>query len=91
MNQPRIFLGNVMHRRLRPVVNAFVYPVFYIQLPVRNPALASLIVRPAAMMNWWQSINTNWNKVGGLVEDLLPNQFPKTMEKKIFLTTSISQ
>ena len=28
---------------------------------------------------------------GGLVEDLLANQFPKTMEKKIFLTTSISQ
>jgi DUF1365 family protein len=36
MNRPRIFLGHVMHRRLRPVVNAFVYPVFYIQLPVRD-------------------------------------------------------
>lgn len=34
--QPRLFIGNVMHRRLRPVVNAFVYPVFYIQLPLRN-------------------------------------------------------
>ncbi|MCG2576986.1 DUF1365 domain-containing protein [Dechloromonas sp. XY25] len=34
--QPRIFLGHVMHRRLRPVVHAFVYPVFYVQLPLRN-------------------------------------------------------
>ena len=25
-----------MHRRLRPVVNAFVYPVFYVQLPLRH-------------------------------------------------------
>ena len=33
---PELFLGHVMHRRLRPVVNAFVYPVFYLQLPVRR-------------------------------------------------------
>ena len=33
---PQLFLGHVMHRRLRPVVNAFVYPVFYVQLPVRD-------------------------------------------------------
>lgn len=38
---PRICLGHVMHRRLRPVVNAFVYPVFYVQLPLRNLAAAS--------------------------------------------------
>jgi len=25
-----------MHRRLRPVVNAFVYPVFYVRLPLRR-------------------------------------------------------
>lgn len=31
-----LLVGHVMHRRLRPVVNAFVYPVFYIRLPVRN-------------------------------------------------------
>lgn len=36
--QPKLFLGKVMHRRLRPVVNAFVYPVFYVQLPVRDLA-----------------------------------------------------
>jgi len=33
---PRLFLGHVMHRRLRPAVNAFVYPVFYLQLPLRR-------------------------------------------------------
>ena len=33
---PRLFLGHVMHRRLRPKVNAFVYPVFYVQLPLRH-------------------------------------------------------
>ena len=32
---PRLFLGHVMHRRLRPAVHAFVYPVFYVQLPLR--------------------------------------------------------
>lgn len=30
-----------MHRRLRPAVNAFVYPVFYVQLPVRDLATAN--------------------------------------------------
>lgn len=35
-SQPQLFLGHVMHRRLRPAVNAFVYPVFYVQLPLRN-------------------------------------------------------
>lgn len=34
--EPRLFLGHVMHRRLRPAVNAFVYPVFYVQLPLRR-------------------------------------------------------
>jgi len=34
-HRPQLFLGHVMHRRLRPVVNAFVYPVFYVQLPLR--------------------------------------------------------
>lgn len=36
LNGARVFRGKVMHRRLRPVVNAFVYPVFYVQLPLRN-------------------------------------------------------
>lgn len=38
---PRLFFGQVMHRRLRPVVNAFVYPVFYVQLPLRDLAAAN--------------------------------------------------
>lgn len=38
---PRLFLGHVMHRRLRPAVNAFVYPVFYVQLPLRRLAQAN--------------------------------------------------
>ncbi|MFO1371821.1 MAG: DUF1365 domain-containing protein [Candidatus Competibacteraceae bacterium] len=39
--RPQLFLGQVMHRRLRPAVNAFVYPVFYVQLPVNALATAS--------------------------------------------------
>ncbi len=38
--RPLLFLGHVMHRRLRPKVNAFVYPVFYVQLPLRDLAAA---------------------------------------------------
>jgi uncharacterized protein len=38
--RPRLFLGHVMHRRTRPAVNAFVYPVFYVQLPVNDLAAA---------------------------------------------------
>lgn len=39
--RPQLCLGHVMHRRLRPKVNAFVYPVFYVQLPVRDLAAAN--------------------------------------------------
>lgn len=38
--QPTLCLGHVMHRRLRPAINAFVYPVFYVQLPLRDLAAA---------------------------------------------------
>ena len=34
--RPRLLLGQVMHRRLRPAVNAFDYPVFYLQLPLSD-------------------------------------------------------
>jgi DUF1365 family protein len=37
-SHPRLLVGHVMHRRLRPAVNAFVYPVFFIQLPVADLA-----------------------------------------------------
>ena len=33
---PQLFIGRVMHHRRRPAVNAFVYPVFYIQVPLRR-------------------------------------------------------
>ena len=36
--QPKLLVGHVMHRRLRPARNAFVYPVFFVQLPLRNLA-----------------------------------------------------
>ncbi len=38
---PQLYLGHVMHRRLRPKPNAFVYPVFYIGLPLRRLAKAN--------------------------------------------------
>jgi len=41
MRPPQLFLGQVMHRRLRPAVNAFVYPVFYVHLPLRDLAAAN--------------------------------------------------
>lgn len=33
---PSLCLGHVMHRRLRPAGHAFVYPVFYVRLPLRR-------------------------------------------------------
>ena len=38
---PVLLAGTVMHKRLRPVENAFVYPVFYVQLPRRDLASAN--------------------------------------------------
>lgn len=32
---PQLLVGQVMHRRLRPAGNTFVYPVFFVQLPLR--------------------------------------------------------
>ena len=55
--QPRLFIGNVMHRRLRPVVNAFVYPVFYIQLPLRNLECAIcpfFAIDRSNLLSFWQ-------------------------------------
>lgn len=33
---PELCVGQVMHRRLRPVRHAFVHPVFYVRLPLRR-------------------------------------------------------
>jgi DUF1365 family protein len=43
-NAPKLIIGQVMHRRLRPVENAFVYPVFYIQVPVNDLASAQCAI-----------------------------------------------
>ena len=33
---PRLVVGQVMHRRLRPAVHQFIYPVFFVQLPLSD-------------------------------------------------------
>ena len=38
---PSLQVGHVMHRRLRPTVHAFVYPVFFVRLPLSRLAEAS--------------------------------------------------
>ena len=35
--QAQLFFGEVMHRRLRPAENRFVYPVFFLRVPLSNP------------------------------------------------------
>jgi DUF1365 family protein len=37
---PSLQVGHVMHRRLRPTVHAFVYPVFFVRLPLGQLASA---------------------------------------------------
>lgn len=37
---PELLIGHVMHRRLRPAVNAFAYPVFFVRLPLARLAEA---------------------------------------------------
>jgi uncharacterized protein len=36
--RPELLIGHVMHRRLRPAVNAFAYPVFFVRLPLARLA-----------------------------------------------------
>ena len=50
---PAIVTGQVIHRRSRPVANAFAYPAFYLRMPLSN--LAALPARGVA-----------WNR-GGLI------------------------
>lgn len=38
---PSLQVGHVMHRRLRPTVHAFVYPVFFVRLPLGQLGAAS--------------------------------------------------
>jgi len=36
MSGPELYLGKVMHHRLRPAVNRFTYPVYFCRLPLRQ-------------------------------------------------------
>ena len=38
--RPQFMFGHVAHRRLRPTVHAFAYPVFYVRLPLADLAAA---------------------------------------------------
>ena len=38
---PLLGIGEVRHRRLRPVAHAFVYPTYFLLLPMRRPARAA--------------------------------------------------
>ena len=45
---PRLYVGQVMHRRLRPAVHRFVVPVFFLSIPLSNVA---------ALANRWVGVN----------------------------------
>jgi DUF1365 family protein len=45
---PRLYLGRVLHRRLRPAQNRFAYPVFFLSIPLSNVA---------ALANRWFGVN----------------------------------
>lgn len=51
--KPSLLIGHVMHRRLRPALNAFVYPVFFVRLPLTGLAEAGNVLfridRPGLM------------------------------------------
>ena len=52
--EPKLFLGAVMHRRLRPAANHFLYRVFFLAIPLSNVA---------ALGNRWFGVN-RWNLLG---------------------------
>lgn len=41
LTRPALCLGKVMHHRTRPANNTFIYPVFYVQVPLRHLERAS--------------------------------------------------
>lgn len=45
---PRLYFGRVMHRRLRPAENRFLYPVFFVSVP---------LTRMESLENRWFSVN----------------------------------
>jgi len=51
---PKLFRGTVMHRRLRPATNHFLYRVFFLSIPLSNVD---------ALANRWFGVN-RWNLLG---------------------------
>jgi DUF1365 family protein len=51
---PKLFLGTVMHRRLRPAANQFLYRVFFLAIPLSNVT---------ALRTRWFGVN-RWNLLG---------------------------
>lgn len=52
--EPKLYLGAVMHRRLRPAENHFLYRVFFLAIPLSNVG---------ALRNRWFGVN-RWNLLG---------------------------
>ena len=44
----RLFFGQVMHRRLRPAANRFVYPVYFCLLPLSGVSQSARVARSRA-------------------------------------------
>ena len=58
---PRIYFGKVMHRRLRPAENSFVYPVFFLSVPLtRTESLAN----PLFSLNRWNVFSLEYADYG---------------------------
>jgi DUF1365 family protein len=51
---PQLFFGEVMHRRLRPAENRFIYPVYFLRVPLS--ALARL-PRPLLSVDRWNLLS----------------------------------
>jgi hypothetical protein len=54
MSAPQICFGQVMHRRLRPAENRFVYGVFYLRVPVDD---VRSLARPLLSVNRWNLLS----------------------------------
>ncbi len=58
---PELLLGTVMHRRLRPVQNRFVYGVFFLRLPLSRLAA---IRQPLLSINRWNLLGFSFRDHG---------------------------
>lgn len=58
---PRLYFGKVMHRRLRPAQNAFVYPVFFLSAPLTRP---ESLANPLFSLNRWNVFSLHYADFG---------------------------